>query len=115
MVMADAKTGKILGSVPIGDHADGAAFDPFYKRAYVSCGDGTLTVVQEAGGTFTVLENVATQRGARTIALDQKTHHVYLPTAEFGPAPAPTADNPKPRPPVVPGTFVVLDVAPVGK
>ncbi len=115
MVMADAKTGRILGSVPIGDHADGAAFDPFYKRAYVSCGDGTLTVVQSAGGKFTVLENVATQKGAKTIALDQKTHHVYLPTAEFGPAPAPTADNPRARPPVVPGTFVVLDVAPVGK
>jgi YVTN family beta-propeller protein len=115
MVMADAKTGKILGSVPIGDHADGAAFDSVYKRAYVSCGDGTLTVVQAAGGKFTVLENVATQKGAKTIALDQKTHHVFLPTAEFGPAPAPTADNPKPRPSIVPGTFVVLDVAPTGK
>ncbi len=97
MVIADAKTGKIIGSVPIGDHADGAAFDPVYKRAYASCGDGTLTVVQEAaGGKFGVLENVVTQKGAKTVALDLKTHHLYLPTAEFGPAPAPTADNPKP-------------------
>jgi YVTN family beta-propeller protein len=112
MVIADAKTGKILGSVPIGDHADGAAFDPGYKRAYASCGDGTLVVVQESadGGVFTVLENVITQKGAKTIALDAKTHHLYLPTAEFGPAPEATADNPKPRPAVLPGTFVVLDV-----
>lgn len=111
MVVADAKTGKILGSVPIGDHADGAAFDPVYKRAYVSCGDGTLVVVQEAAdGTFSVLENVATQKGAKTIALDGKTHHLYLPTAEFGATPAATADNPKPRPAVLPGTFVVIDV-----
>jgi YVTN family beta-propeller protein len=111
MVIADAKTGKILGSVPIGDHADGAAFDPVYKRAYVSCGDGTLVVAQEAAdGKCSVLENVATQKGAKTIALDGKTHHLYLPTAEFGPAPAATADNPKPRPAIVPGTFAVIDV-----
>ncbi|HMD68780.1 MAG TPA: hypothetical protein VKF42_07845 [Chitinivibrionales bacterium] len=48
--------------------------------------------------------------GARTVALDKKSHHLYLPTAEFGPAPPPTAANPRPRPPVLPGTFVVLDV-----
>jgi YVTN family beta-propeller protein len=112
MVMADAKTGKILSSVPIGDHADGAAFDHVYKRAYASCGDGTLTVVQETsdGRRFNVLENVVTQKGAKTIALDPKTHHLYLPTAEFGPAPEATADNPKPKAAVKPGTFVVLDV-----
>jgi YVTN family beta-propeller protein len=111
MVIADAKTGKILGSVPIGDHADGAAFDRGYKRAYASCGDGTLVVVQEtAEGKFTVLENVATQKGAKTIALDAKTHHLYLPTAEFGPAPEATADNSKPKAAVKPGSFVVLDV-----
>ncbi len=111
MVIADAKAGKVLASLPIGDHVDAAAWDPSLKRAYASCGDGTLTVVQEqADGSFKVLETVATQKGARTMALDKKTHHMYLPTAEFGPAPAPTADNQKPRPQVKPGTFVILDV-----
>ena len=111
MVVADVKSGKVIASLPIGDHCDGAAFDPVYKRAYASCGDGTLTVVQEEkNGVCRVLESVATQKGARTVAIDMKTHHLYLPTADFGPAPAPTPENPKPRPAILPGTFVVLDV-----
>jgi hypothetical protein len=84
------------------------------KRAYSSNGDGTLTVVEEVDkNNFRVLENVATQRGARTLAVDTKTHHIFLPTAEFGPAPAPTAEHPRPRPTIVPGSFVILDVEPV--
>ena len=100
-MIADAQSGKIIATVPVGDHCDGVVFDPVYKRAYSSNGDGTLTVVREKSrDTFTVIENVVTQKGARTIALDGKTHHLFLPTAEFGPAPAPTAENPKPRPPI---------------
>ncbi|HUI92155.1 MAG TPA: hypothetical protein VLX68_07910 [Chitinivibrionales bacterium] len=111
MVVADVKSGKVIASLPIGDHCDGAAFDPVYKRAYASCGDGTLTVVQEEkDGACTVLETVATQKGARTVTINEKTHHLYLPTADFGLAPAPTPENPKPRPAILPGTFVVLDV-----
>jgi DNA-binding beta-propeller fold protein YncE len=111
MVIADAKTGKVLASLPIGDHVDAAAWDPSLKRAYASCGDGTLTVVQEqADGSYKVLETVVTQKGAKTMALDKKTHHIYLPTAEFGPAPAPTAENSKPRPQIKPGTFMILDM-----
>jgi hypothetical protein len=114
MVIADAQSGKVITTVPIGDHCDGVAFDPYYKRAYSSNGDGTLTVVQEQSkDTFTVIENVVTQKGARTIALDCKTHHLFLPTAEFGPAPAPTAENPKPRPSIKPNSFVILEVEPV--
>lgn len=113
-VVADAKAGKVLASLPIGEHPDGAAFDPVYKRAYFSCADGTLAVVQEGPGrTFAVIETVATRKGAKTVALDEKTHHLYLPVAEFGPAPAPTADNPKPKPSIKPGTFTVLDIEPV--
>ncbi|HEY5132570.1 MAG TPA: hypothetical protein VII85_02670, partial [Candidatus Krumholzibacteriaceae bacterium] len=93
---------------------DGADFDPGLKRAYSSNGDGTLTVIQEVNAnSFTVLENVATQTGARTLAVNAKTHHIYLPTAAFGPTPAPTAEHPRPRPTIVPGSFVILDVEPV--
>ncbi|HVO76795.1 MAG TPA: YncE family protein [Candidatus Bathyarchaeia archaeon] len=114
MIVMDADKGSVVANLPIGDRCDGTAFDPGLKRAYSSNGDGTLTVVQEIDkDNFKVLENVATQRGARTIAVDATTHHVYLPTAEFGPAPAPTPEHPRPRPTVLPGSFVVLDVAPV--
>jgi DNA-binding beta-propeller fold protein YncE len=111
MVILDADTGKVLATPAIGEHVDGAAFDPATGLAFSSNGDGTLTVVHEENpSTFTVAQNVVTQRGARTIALDPKTHNVFLPTAEFGPTSAPTKDSPRPRPSIVPGTFRVLVV-----
>jgi hypothetical protein len=77
--------------------------------AFASCGEGVLTVIrEESPDKFSVLENVPTQAGARTMALDEKTHNVFLVTAQFGPAPAPTADQPHPRPPILPSSFVVL-------
>jgi DNA-binding beta-propeller fold protein YncE len=113
MVIMDAVSGKVITSLPIGENVDGAAFDPETERAYSSNGDGTLTVVQgKNGADYKVLENVVTQKGARTITLDTKTHHVYLSTAEFGEAPAATNDNPKPRPSLKPGSFTILDIAP---
>lgn len=114
MVILDAGTGKIIAKLPIGENVDGAAFDPEKERAYSSNGDGTLTVIQGTnGGNYKVLENVITQKGARTITINKKTHHVYLPTAEFGETPAATNDNPRPRPSLKPGSFVVLDIEPV--
>jgi DNA-binding beta-propeller fold protein YncE len=111
MVIIDAESGKVITTLPIGERVDGAAFDPALKRAYSSNGDGTLTVVQEENANnFKVLENVSTQKGARTISVDKKTHRVYLPTAEFGETPEKTKDNPHPRPSVKPNSFVVLDV-----
>jgi hypothetical protein len=75
----------------------------------MSNGDGTLSIIhEESAFKFTLVENVDTQRGARTMALDEKTHNVYLVTAQFGAAPAPTTDNPRPRPPILPDSFVVL-------
>jgi YVTN family beta-propeller protein len=113
MVISDAEAAKVITTVPIGDGPDGASFDPTLKRAYSSNGDGTLTVVQEISkDKFSVLENVSTQKGARTITIDTKTHHLFLPTAEFGETPAPTKDKPKPRPQIKPNTFVILDIAP---
>ena len=111
MMIVDGESGKIITSVPIGEHPDGCGFDPVLKRAYSSNGDGTLTVVQEVNAnTFKVLENVTTQKGARTIAVSAKTHHIYLPTAERGEAPKPTEQNPHPRAAVKPNSFVILDV-----
>src|SRR5215471_3098652 len=99
--------------VPIGPGADGAAFDPETGYALsTNGGDGTLTVVHEdAPDKYSVVENVPTLRRARTIALDNTTHSVYTVTAEFGQAPAPTTEQPRPRPPMVPGSFTLLVVS----
>ncbi|MEO8666101.1 MAG: YncE family protein [Ignavibacteria bacterium] len=114
MVVVNSDDGSIVTTLPIGERVDGAAFDSVLKRAYSSNGEGSLTVVQEEdANTFNVLENVDTQKGARTLTLDNTTHHIYLPTAEFGAPPEPTADNPHPRPAILPNTFVVLDIEPV--
>jgi YVTN family beta-propeller protein len=112
MVILDATDGKVITTLPIGDGCDGVKFDPILKRAYSSNGEGTITIVEEKpGDKFSVIETVATQPGARTLDINQTTHHIYLPTAEFGPPPEATADNPHPRRTIQPGTFVVLDVA----
>ncbi len=111
MVIVDALTGKVITTLPIGDRVDGVAFDPSTKCAYSSNGDGTMTVVKEVdANTFKVMENVNTQKGARTITIDKSTHKIYLSTAEFGDTPAATQDNPHPRPAIKAGTFVVLEV-----
>ena len=114
MAVSDVKAGKLVKTLTIGDGPDGAAFDADRGLAYSSNGaDGTLTIVHEdSPSEFRVVETVPTQRGARTIALDEKTHRLYLPTAQFGPPPAPTAERPHPRPSIVPGTFEILEVGP---
>jgi DNA-binding beta-propeller fold protein YncE len=109
MAVLNTDNGKLVTSVPIGSGVDGAAFDSELQLALSSNGEGTLTVVHEdSPDKFSVIENVVTQRGARTLALDQKTHRVFIVTAEFGPTPAPTAERPRPRPPMVPGSFTLL-------
>jgi hypothetical protein len=113
MVVLDAQSGKVAAEAAIGKGVDGAAFDAGLRRAYGANGEGTLTVIQEiTGDSFAVMGNVPTQKGARTIALDAKTHHLFLPVAQFGEAPKPTAQNPRPRPAIKPGTFVILDIKP---
>jgi len=109
MAVVDADTGKVIATPAIGDGVDANSFDPGAGLAFASCGEGVLTVVKEESPTkFTVLENVPTQQGARTMALDEKTHNVVVVTAKFGPPPAPTADNPHPRRTILPDSFVVL-------
>jgi YVTN family beta-propeller protein len=111
MVVTDSKTGKHVTSLPIGEHPDAAVYDRRRARVFSSNGDGTLTVIhQDSPDHYTVIQTLATQRGARTMALDPRTGKVYLVTADFGPPPAPTEAQPNPRPVPIPGTFVVLAV-----
>jgi YVTN family beta-propeller protein len=110
MTVLDADEGKVLASVPIGSGVDGNGFDPVTGLAFSANGEGTLTVVERSSGSFKVVATVPTQPGARTMAIDLKTHNIYLPTAQFAPTPAATPENPKPRPTPMPGTFVVLVV-----
>ena len=111
MAAVDADSGKVLATPAIGEGVDATAFDDETNLAFASCGEGVLTVVkEESPEKFSVAENVKTQQGARTMALDSKTHNVFVVTAEFGPPPAATADNPHPRRSVVPDSFVVLEL-----
>lgn len=111
MVVLDADTGQRVAAVPIGSGVDGVVFDEGRQVAISSNGSGTITVVKEDGpNTFRVAQTLDTTRGARTCALDEATHRIYLPTAEYGPAPAPTADVPRPRLSIVPNTFRVVVV-----
>ena len=109
MIVLNADNGKVVADLPIGKGTDAAGFDAKEKLAFSSKGEGNLTVVHEdSPDKFSVVENVATQRGARTMALDPKTHQVFLATAQFGETPAPTAERPRPRPAIVPNSFVIL-------
>ncbi len=107
LVVLDAENGKVVKELPIGDGCDGVAFDPGNKTVFSSNGEGTLTVIKEKlGEGLSVIENVPTKKGARTIAVDETTHKVYLPTAEFNASKEPGQK----RPGTVPGTFQILVV-----
>jgi DNA-binding beta-propeller fold protein YncE len=102
--------GKVVATAPIGGRPDAVRYDPGTGLVFASNGEGTLTVVKQDGADkYTVLETVPTARGARTMELDPKTHHVFVVTAEYGPTPAPTTEQPRPRLTIVPGTFMVLE------
>ena len=104
LVVMDATNGKVVARVPIGDGTDGVVFDKATKMIYPSNGEGTITAIREAGpDKYDVSATVPTRRGARTITIDEATHTLYLPTAEF------EANTPKgQRPKMIPGTFQVL-------
>jgi YVTN family beta-propeller protein len=109
MVMMDSTSGKVVATVPIGQGVDGSAFDPGTQLVFASCGDGTTTIAHEdAPDKLTVVQTLETQRGSRTIALDPKTHKIYLPTAQFEPQPEQAAGAPRQRPKMVPDTFKIL-------
>lgn len=109
MAMMDDTNGKVVASVPIGAGVDANAFDPGTQLAFASCGDGTVTIAhEETPETLTVVQTLKTERGARTMAVDPKTHRIYLVTAKFGPEKPPAPGEPRRRPPMVPGSFRVL-------
>lgn len=115
MAVVEAHTGRVVTTLPIGAFVDGAAFDPGKQLAFASAGDGTLTIVHEdAPDQFRVVQTLATQRGARTMALDERSHRVYVAAAlyvETPPGPdEPTAATPRFR--TVPGTFRLLVIEP---
>jgi len=113
MVIVDSMTGRGIAQVPIGAGVDGAAFDAAKQLAFASGSDATLTVIrEETPDKFTVAETVATKPGARTLTLDERSHRIFLATAQRTPAAPPTAEQPHPRATVVPGTFEVLVVEP---
>ena len=108
MIVLDADSGKVVAQLPIGSGPDGAGFDPSTHYAFSSNGDGTLTVIsEESPDRFTVVENVPTRPRARTMTVDEKTHRIYMVSAKFGQAPAPTADHPHPRTPIEPGSVTL--------
>jgi len=110
MGVVDTKTGKTIATPAIGDGPDAAGWDAKDKLAFASSGDGILAVVDAGTADYKTIETLATQRSARTMAYEAATDRIYTVAAEFGPRPAATAENPRPRPAMVPGTFTVIVV-----
>jgi hypothetical protein len=106
MVMVDAKTGKVLSQVPIGQGVDATWFDPQTKLAFSSSGDGTTTIAREESDTMTFVQTLQTTRGAKTMALDPATHKIYLGAVKYLPPDPNAAPNARPQP--APDTFHVL-------
>ncbi len=108
LIVLDAETGKVITTLPIGEKCDGAAFDPALKCVYTSNGEGTVTVVKEVNkDSFVVSETIKTQKGAKTITLNKQTHHIYTTSADF------EAQTGTAKSKLIPGTFVVIDIAPL--
>jgi YVTN family beta-propeller protein len=111
MAVTDSESGKQIARVPIGEGPDAAAFDAKRGMVLSSNGEGTLTIVrQDSADHYSVQATIPTQRGARTMALDEAKGKVYLVTANFEPPAAATADQPHPRPVPTPDSFTVLVV-----
>ena len=111
LAVVDGANGKIVATQPIGPGVDALEFDGAKGLIYVSTGggDGALSIFHEdTPDKYSLVQNVKTLPGARTMALDHRTGTVYLPVADVAPAPVPTTENPRPRPRMVPGSFSVL-------
>jgi len=111
MAVSDPDSGKVLATVPVGEGTDGAGFDPGTGLAFSSNGgDGTLSVVQEVNGKYTVIETVPTAPGSRTMTVDTKLHRVYLPAVEYGAASAAQSGGRSGRPSPLQDSFHLLVV-----
>lgn len=113
MAMVNTVTGRVIATVPIGAGVDGCVFDAETQYAFASCGDGTTTIAkEETPDKLTVVQLLKTERGARTIALDPKTHRIYLPSARFESSASPSPGASSGRPMIVPNTLKVLVYGP---
>jgi YVTN family beta-propeller protein len=111
MAVTDIATLKVIATPAVGAGPDAAAYDPGTGLVFSSNGqDGTLTIVKEVKGKYEPVDTVTTERTARTMALDEKTHRVYLSAAETGPAPEAKEGQKKGRAPIVPDTYHVIVV-----
>jgi YVTN family beta-propeller protein len=110
MAVVDATSGKTIANPAIGDGPDATRYDAAHNLAFSSNGGGTLTIVDAGKSSYPVVQTLTTQQGARTMTLDESTGKIYLATAMFGPRPAATAENPRPRPAIKPGSFTILVV-----
>lgn len=110
MAIVDAKTGKLITTIPTGDGSDGLAFDPKAKLAVTSNGEGNMSFVGKRDGKYVLIENVPTKKGARTIGFDSTTGQFLTVTADLGPAPKPSPENPRGRPQPLPNSFAVIAV-----
>jgi DNA-binding beta-propeller fold protein YncE len=112
LTVVNADTGKVVATPPIGGDPDGDGFDPATGLVFASCREGLVTVIhQDSADKYSVVGNVTTQFGTRTMTLDPKTHHIFTVTADFKAAPPPTPENPRPRPQTIDGSFVILELA----
>jgi hypothetical protein len=114
VVILNAKDGRIITTLPTGQGVDTAAFNPATSEAISAQADGSMTFIREHSPTsFAVEQTLVTMKGAKTLALDTRTNHIFTETAEFQPAPPNAAPGPGGRPargPMVPGSFTVLMV-----
>ena len=108
MAVLDVDSGKVIASVPIGAGVDANAFDAETGFAFSSNGEGTLTVVRESSPGKFDAETISTQQSGRTMAIDTKTHKIYLPVAEYAPVPTTPTEASKPRPAMIKDSFAVL-------
>ena len=112
-ILMSATNGAILATAPIGEGVDANVFDPASRLAFSSCGDGTVAIVrEEEDGRLTPVQTLATERSARTMALDPQTHRIYLASAKFEPAPATPANAPRARPKMITGSMKILVYVP---
>jgi len=109
LVVLDSDSGKVLQSFSISAGVDAAAYEPETGLIFVSTREGMVHIFHEdSPDKFSEAETIKTEYGAKTMGLDTKTHNLFVDTADFGPAPAPTTDHPHPSRPPIPGTFRVL-------
>lgn len=110
MIVLDTNNGKVMAEIGIGGRCDGVAYDPASKTAFSSNGEGTITAVHEdSPNKYSVTETIKSAVGARTITYDEKTHHIFTVSAQYGETPPVTTENPRPRAKIIPNTFIVME------